>query len=98
MAIKKDTDKVVEKNGMEIVDNMNGEKRANNKLDSMMVKLTKTQKAALRKKQKIADATDEPIKAEELVKDKIFISAGDKKEPATVQEINNYLKEIKEAK
>ena len=64
----------------------------------LMVKLTKTQKAALRQKQKIADATDEPIKAEELVKDKIFISAGDKKEPATVQEINNYLKEIKEGK
>ena len=98
MAIKKDTDKVVEKNGMSIVDNMNGEKRANDKLDSMVAKLTKTQKAALRQKQKIADATDEPIKAEELVKDKIFISAGDKKEPATVQEINNYLKEIKEGK
>ena len=32
------------------------------------------------------------------VKDKVFIAAGDKKEPATVQEINNYLKEIKEAK
>ena len=36
MAIKKDTDKVAEKNGMEIVDNMNGEKRASDKLDSMM--------------------------------------------------------------
>ena len=98
MAIKKDTDKVIEKNGMEIVDNMNGEKRANNKLDSMMVKLTKTQKAALKRKQNIANATGEPIKAEDLVKDEIFIAAGDKKEPATVQEINNYLKEIKEAK
>ena len=94
MAIRKEE----EKNGMSIVDNMNGEKRANDKLDSMVAKLTKTQKAALRKKQKIADATDEPIKAKELVKDKIFISAGDKKEPATVQEINNYLKEIKEGK
>ena len=38
MAIKKDTDKVAEKNGMEIVDNMNGEKRASDKLDSMMAK------------------------------------------------------------
>ena len=94
MAIRKEE----EKNGMNIVDNMNGEKRANDKLDSMVAKLTKTQKAALRKKQKIADATDEPIKAGELVKDKIFISAGDKKEPATVQEITNYLKEIKEGK
>ena len=64
----------------------------------LMVKLTKTQEAALRTKQKIADATGEPIKAEDLVKDKIFIEAGDKKEPATVEEINNYLKEIKEGK
>ena len=46
MAIKKDTDKVIEKNGMEIVDNMNGEKRANNKLDSMMVKLNKIEQRA----------------------------------------------------
>ena len=98
MAIKQDSDKIAEKNGMEIVDNMNGEKRANNKLDSMIVKLTKTQKAALRRKQNIANATGEPIKAEDLVKDKIFTAAGDKKEPATVQEINNYLKEIKKGK
>ena len=94
MAIRKEE----EKNGMSIVDNMNGEKRANDKLDSMVAKLTKTQKAALRKKQNIANLTGEPIKVDELVKDKIFIEAGDKKEPATVQEINNYLKEIKEAK
>ena len=64
----------------------------------LMAKLTKTQKLALKKKQNIADATGEPIKAEDLVKDKVFISAGDKKEPATVEEINNYLKEIKEGK
>tara|TARA_S200002703_G_scaffold112613_1_gene98139 strand:+ start:287 stop:562 length:276 start_codon:yes stop_codon:yes gene_type:complete len=66
--------------------------------EMLMAKLTKTQQAALRKKQNIATATGEPIKAEDLVKDKIFISAGDKKKPATVEEINNYLKEIKEGK
>ena len=34
MAIKKDTDKVVEKkNGMNVTDNMNGEKRADEKLE-----------------------------------------------------------------
>ena len=38
MAIKKDSDKVTEKNGMKIVDNMNGEERASDKLDSMMAK------------------------------------------------------------
>ena len=46
MVIKKDTDKVTEKNGMSIVDNMDGEKRANNKLDSMIVKLNKIEKRA----------------------------------------------------
>ena len=66
--------------------------------EMLMAKLTKTQKAKKRKKQNIANATGEPIKAEDLVKDKIFIAAGDKKEPATVEEINNYLKEIKEGK
>ena len=64
----------------------------------LMVKLTKTQEAALRTKQKIADATGEPIKADDLVKDKIFMAAGDKKEPATVQEINDYLEKIKKGK
>ena len=47
MAIKKDTDKVIEKkNGMNIVDNMNGVERANNKLNSMMVKLNKVEQRA----------------------------------------------------
>ena len=46
MAIKKDSDKVTEKNGMEIVDNMNGEERASDKLDSMMVKLNKVEQRA----------------------------------------------------
>ena len=64
----------------------------------LMVKLTKTQEAALRNKQKIADATGEPIKASDLVKDKIFMAAGDKKEPATIQEINDYLEKIKKGK
>ena len=64
----------------------------------LMVKLTKTQEAALRTKQKIADATGEPIKADDLVKDKIFMAAGDKKEPATIQEINDYLEKIKKGK
>ena len=33
MAIKKDSDKVTEKNGMRVRDNMDGEKRANEKLN-----------------------------------------------------------------
>ena len=66
--------------------------------EMLMAKLTNTQKAALKTKLNIANLTGESIKAEDLVKDKVFIAAGDKKEPATVEEINNYLKEIKEGK
>ena len=91
MAIREDNKKVQ--------DNMNYKSDKDKMQEGMlMAKLTKMQEAALRNKQKIADATGEPIKAEDLVKDKIFIAAGDKKEPATVEEINNYLKEIKEGK
>ena len=91
MAIREENKKVQ--------DNMNYKSDKDKMQEGMlMAKLTKTQKAALRKKQNIANLTGEPIKVDELVKDKIFIEAGDKKEPATVQEINNYLKEIKEGK
>ena len=59
MAIKKDTDKVIEKkNGMNIVDNMDGEERANNKLNSMMVKLNRKEKndlAILKTKEENSD-------------------------------------------
>ena len=91
MAIREENKKVQ--------DNMNYKSDKDKMQEGMlMAKLTKTQKAALKRKQNIANATGEPIKAEDLVKDKIFIEAGDKKEPATVEEINNYLKEIKEGK
>jgi hypothetical protein len=91
MAIREENKKVQ--------DNMNYKSDKDKMQEGMlMAKLTKTQKLALKKKQNIADATGEPIKAEDLVKDKVFIAAGDKKEPATVEEINNYLKEIKEGK
>ena len=85
------------KNGMNIVDNMDGEKRANDKLqDKMrMARLTEMQQATLRKKQRIADATGEQIKPEELAKDKLFIVIGDDKDPATAEEIKVYLKSIK---
>ena len=90
MAIREENKKVQ--------DNMDYKSDKDKMQGMLMAKLTKTQKLALKKKQNIADATGEPIKAEDLVKDKVFIAAGDKKEPATVEEINNYLKEIKEGK
>jgi len=84
-----------EKNGMKIVTNMNGEKRANNKLNMMMAKLTKRQKAVIDKKQNIANLTGESINVKDLVSDKAFQTVGDKDDPATVQEVNDYIKTIK---
>ena len=84
-----------EKNGMKIVTNMNGEKRANGKLNMMMAKLTKRQKAVIDTKQNIANLTDESINVKDLVSDKAFQTVGDKDDPATVQEVNDYIKTIK---
>ena len=91
MAIREENKKVQ--------DNMNYKSDKDKMQEGMlMAKLTKTQKLALKKKQNIADATGEPIKASDLIKDKIFMAAGDKKEPATIQEINDYLEKIKKGK
>ena len=84
-----------EKNGMKIVTNMNGEKRANGKLNMMMAKLTRRQKAVIDTKQNIANLTDESINVKDLVNDKAFQTLGDKDDPATVQEVNDYIKTIK---
>ena len=84
-----------EKNGMKIVTNMNGEKRANGKLNMMMAKLTKRQKSVIDKKQNIANLTGESINVKDLVSDKSFQTIGDKDDPATVQEVNDYIKTIK---
>ena len=74
MAIKKDTDKVVEKkNGMNIVDNMDGEERANNKLNSMMVKLNKVEQRAydnLKRGEELDMLTDEQKQQLEKLEEK----------------------------
>ena len=80
MAIREENKKVQ--------DNMNYKSDKDKMQEGMlMAKLTKTQKLALKKKQNIADATGEPINAEDLVKDKFFIEAGDKKEPAKLKKL-----------
>ena len=84
-----------EKNGMKIITNMNGEKRADSKLNMMMAKLTRRQKAVIDKKQNIANLTGESINVKDLVSDKAFQTVGDKDDPATVQEVNDYIKKIK---
>ena len=68
MAIREENKKVQ--------DNMNYKSDKDKMQEGMlMAKLTKTQKLALKKKQNIADATGEPIKAEDLVKDKGIYSS-----------------------
>ena len=95
MAIRKEEEKKI---GMKITDNMDGEKKANEKLNMQTAELSDKMSIPQINKSISAYQAGDPIKAEDLVKDKVFISAGDKKEPATVEEINNYLKEIKEGK
>jgi hypothetical protein len=61
----------------------------------MMAKLTRRQKAVIDKKQNIANLTGESINVKDLVSDKAFQTVGDKDDPATVQEVNDYIKTIK---
>ena len=62
--------------------------------EMLMAKLTKMQKAAIKKKKKIADLSGEAIDVKEIVTDDAFKAIGNKKEPATAQEVNMYLKEL----
>ena len=61
------------KNGMNIVDNMDGEKRANNKLNSMMVKLNKVEQRAydnLKRGEELDMLTDEQKQQLEKLEEK----------------------------
>ena len=63
MAIKKDTDKVVEeKNGMKITDNMDGEKRSDEKLNTMTADLSKKMSIGQINKYISAYKSGDPVK------------------------------------
>ena len=59
--------------------------------DMMMAKLTSMQKSVLKKKQKMANAMGEPMNTETLVNDPLFKKIGDENNPATKEEINEFL-------
>ena len=59
--------------------------------DMMMAKLTSMQKSVLKKKQKMATAMGKPVNTETLVNDPLFKKIGDENNPATKEEINEFL-------
>ena len=59
--------------------------------DMMMAKLTKNQKKVLKKKQSMANMMGESVKIEDIINDPGFKALGSKKEPATREEIEEFL-------
>ena len=61
--------------------------------DMMMAKLTKKQKVVLKKKQNLANMMGESIEIEKIINDPLFKTIGSKKNPATKEEIKEFLEE-----
>jgi hypothetical protein len=59
--------------------------------DMMMAKLTKKQKQVLEKKQNLANMMGESIRIQDIINDPLFKTIGDKKKPATAEEIQEFL-------
>tara|TARA_R100001086_G_scaffold2820_1_gene1935 strand:+ start:241 stop:504 length:264 start_codon:yes stop_codon:yes gene_type:complete len=59
--------------------------------DMMMAKLTNMQKSVLKLKKKNSEKMGEPIKIEDIMNDPVFQTIGDKKKPATKEEIQEFL-------
>ena len=59
--------------------------------DMMMAKLTKKQKQVLEKKQNLANMMGESIRIQDIMNDPLFKTIGDKKKPATAEEIQEFL-------
>tara|TARA_A100000172_G_scaffold59_1_gene43 strand:- start:87 stop:350 length:264 start_codon:yes stop_codon:yes gene_type:complete len=59
--------------------------------DTMMAKLTKQQKAVLKKKQNLANMMGESLRIQDIMNDSLFKTIGDKKKPATAEEIQEFL-------
>tara|TARA_Y100001937_G_scaffold71297_1_gene97059 strand:+ start:262 stop:522 length:261 start_codon:yes stop_codon:yes gene_type:complete len=86
MAIKKEEKKAIDN----ITYKIDKDKKIEN---TMVAKLTKQQKTVLKKKQNLANMMGESIKIEDVVNDPIFKTIGDKKKPATKEEIKEFLEE-----
>ncbi len=65
------------------------------KQEKMMIAgLTKKQKSALKTKKKIADLTGESINVNDILDDPGFKAGGDKKDPATKEEVEAFLNQL----
>ena len=77
-----------------VQDNVSYKSDKDKKQEYMMkAKLTKKQKLVLKKKQNLANMMGEPIKVEDIVNDPLFKTIGSNKDPATKEEIKEFLEE-----
>ena len=84
----------IRKEEKEAIDNITYKIDKDKKIeDTMVSKLNKKQKMVLKKKQNLANMMGEPIKVEDIVNDPLFKSIGDKKSPATKEEVKEFLEQ-----
>ena len=84
----------IRKEEKEAIDNITYKVDKDKKIeDTMVAKLNKKQKMVLKKKQNLANMMGEPIKVEDIVNDPLFKSIGDKKSPATKEEVKEFLEQ-----
>ena len=84
----------IRKEEKEAIDNITYKIDKDKKIeDTMIAKLSKKQKMVLKKKQNLANMMGEPIKVEDIVNDPLFKSIGDKKSPATKEEVKEFLEQ-----
>ena len=84
----------IRKEEKEAIDNITYKIDKDKKIeDTMVAKLNKKQKMVLKKKQNLANMMGESIKVEDIVNDPLFKSIGDKKSPATKEEVKEFLEQ-----
>ena len=77
-----------------VQDNISYKSDKDKKQENMMIaKLTKKQKVVLKKKQNLANMMGESIEIEKIINDPLFKTIGSKKNPATKEEIKEFLEE-----
>ena len=82
----------IRKEEKEAIDNITYKVDKDKKIeDTMVAKLNKKQKMVLKKKQSMANMMGESVKIEDIINDPGFKALGSKKEPATREEIEEFL-------
>ena len=92
MSIKKERNIEREKTA---IDNLTyGTDKFKKQDEMLIVGLTKKQKSALKTKDKIAKRMGESVDVNEVLNDPVFKAAGNKKDPATKQEVEAFLNQL----